>query len=194
LENLQANINSILLSENCNGPGRLISIHFQGCDLGCRGCYNPHMFSFNIKHLLDVSYICDILNKYFLEDDSIEGVSFLGGEPIYQIESLLAIIHYIKSNYQKSCILFTGFYLEEVRKLKEWEELLLNLDLVILGRFDETKKTKLGLPSSSNQEIIIKNDKYRNISKLERYTNLLFDFEKKVVIQTGYPVKNIINF
>lgn len=150
------------------------------------------MFSFAIKHLLYVKDICNIIDKYLLMDDSIEGISFLGGEPIYQIKAMLAIASYVKDNHKKSCILFSGFTLEEISKLEEWDYLKPHLDLGIFGRFDENKKTSIGFPSSSNQEVLILNEKYKNISTQERNTILLYDFKNKFVLQTGYPVVNKI--
>lgn len=125
-------------------------------------------------------------------DDSIEGISFLGGEPIYQIKAMLAIANHVKDNHKKSCILFSGFKLEEISKLEEWDYLKPYLDLCIFGRFDENKKTTTGFPSSSNQDILILNEKYKNISIQERNTILLYDFKNKSVLQTGYPVINKI--
>ena len=180
------NIASMLVTEDSNGPGKLISIHFQGCALNCPGCYNPEM-QVNIPyHLLYVSEILEICNDLLNEDESIEGVSLLGGEPLDQPDAVLMIAREIKPT-GRNVLLFTGYEKSELKKYHAWAEIEQFLDCAITGRFSQDLVTKTGYPSSSNQEVTAYNSRYSSINSAERFTTVIMRESDMSAIITGYP-------
>jgi len=148
------NIAFINLCTEAEGPGKRISIWFQGCDINCAGCCNPELQEFKLAHILSlkdlVSIISDAKEKF-----GIEGVTFLGGEPTLQIG-----LQDLSNAVQKmglGVILFTGRIVEELSK-----ELVDAVDIVIDGKFEEKNvETERNLIGSRNQRLLFVTDRYK---------------------------------
>ena len=74
-----------------DGPGLRTSIYFAGCDHRCPGCHNPSTWDFNAGRDMTV----DELMARIIDNDF--NVTFSGGDPLYQLESLTALAEAIKS-------------------------------------------------------------------------------------------------
>ena len=127
--------------------------------------------------------VSDFLNLIFSYSDVIEGITFLGGEPLEQVESVAEIA---KSVRQKglSVLVFTGYKYEDIKDKPECVKLLKNTDILIDGKYEEALKD-LSRPwvGSSNQNYYFLTDRYdKNI--INEYKNrfeLHFDKTNKVV-------------
>ena len=91
---------------------------------------------------------------------SIEGVTFLGGEPFEQAEALGVIAEKVKK-VGLSVVCFTGGKLEELKDIPENKKLLDNIDLLIDGEFVQ-ELTDYSRPwcGSSNQRYHFLTDRY----------------------------------
>lgn len=166
--NLFLKVNSIIPRTSVEGPGVRFCIWVQGCSIRCAGCANSELWSFEGG----TSYSTDeIVNMIIAQKSEIEGVTFLGGEPMEQIEAVLDISKRVKS-MGLTVVTFTGFeydYLLKNNKL--FPQLLKYTDILIDGKFD---KAKLDFTrpwvGSSNQNYYFLSDNYDE-SVLIKYKN-----------------------
>lgn len=137
-----------------NGPGMRRVFFSQGCKHNCRGCFNQdtHDFSGGEDRNMD-ELIEDVLGNPMLK-----GVTFSGGDPFERAEEFA----YMAKEFKKSGLnvwSFTGYtfeyILENINERGGWKSLLENIDVLVDGRFDETKmQDGLKYRGSTNQRII----------------------------------------
>jgi len=155
-DNNMLNIADIERCSRIYGPGLRFVIWVQGCGLGCKGCWNTEMWSFEEKSLYTIDEIFEMIQK-----EHVEGVTILGGEPLYQSKVLLKLVKKLKERGY-NIMLYTGFEQEEI--IDPYSKELFSLsDIVICGRYQEDKRSiYLRWRGSSNQQIIINNKKFEN--------------------------------
>lgn len=149
------------------GPGKRFVIWTQGCSLECKGCANYKMWDKNGGKLFNTKDIIDSIEKY---SDLIEGITFLGGEPLEQIRPVIEISKAIH-NMGLSVLLFTGYEYSQICQNDNFVELKEYLDILIDGRFD-INKLDYSRPwvGSSNQNYYFLSDRY-NQNILQEYKN-----------------------
>lgn len=89
------------------GPGRRFAIWTQGCPLHCPGCCNPEFIPETGGTLLSIEEIVKQVELAH-QKHRIEGVTFLGGEPLAQLESVAALASEIKIR-NLSVVVFSGY-------------------------------------------------------------------------------------
>jgi anaerobic ribonucleoside-triphosphate reductase activating protein len=134
-----------------NGPGTRAVIWVQGCPIRCEGCFNTDFWSFTPKILVPVSQLAERVAAL----KNIDGVTFSGGEPFAQAESL-AILGGMVQDAGLSVITFTGFSFDKILRKKRpaWQHLLAVTDLLISGPYIPSLDCRETLTGSSNQKII----------------------------------------
>lgn len=155
------NLAAIRPCTEAEGPGKRFAIWCQGCLRRCPGCCNPHMQPMERKHLVDVNKLMEIILRSKTEND-IEGVSFIGGEPLLQAEGFAELARKCQ-NADLSVLLFTGYKHEELSTMcdNNVNILLKNTDIIIDGEFVETLfDNKRDWVGSSNQRVIFLSDRY----------------------------------
>lgn len=167
-----------------NGPGVRSVIHFQGCKFNCPGCFNPETHSVNAGMELSVQDIIGMLPK------DIDGVTISGGEPFLQQEDLLQLVQAMRE-LGYSIIIFTGYYLNEIVKLKYGKEVLKYVDAIIDGRFDQASVSSSGLHGSDNQSVHLLTDRYAQNDFESRDVELIFDFSGNIRV-TGFPTSDFL--
>lgn len=95
------------------GPGRRFALWVQGCLLHCPGCCNPQMFDFSPRTIVEADKFFELILRA-KESCDIEGVTFLGGEPMLQANGLSHLAARCRSN-DLSVMVFTGYCLEDLR-------------------------------------------------------------------------------
>lgn len=156
------NFASINLFDVANGNGIRVSLFVSGCNFGCKGCFNVDCQKFEYGSPFTETEHNLIIDR--LKDDNFQGLSLLGGDPLWQDEEgLKQLIALAKETHKlkKDVWMWSGFTFEEVMKIPKTpiEELRLKLlkecDVFIDGRFELNKKS-LGLiwKGSSNQRVI----------------------------------------
>ncbi len=149
------NVARINLCTEAEGPHKRMAIWFQGCTIGCPGCCNPELQEMKQAHIMSLQEIIDIAKKS-KEENAIEGITFLGGEPTLQkhLTELSKELH----NIDLGVILFTGY---KIKQLKE--SLISSVDLIIDGQFIESKIDKSrNLVGSTNQTFYHVSQRYIN--------------------------------
>ena len=140
-----------------NGPGRRAVLWLQGCTLGCPGCFNPETHSSSAGKLISVDEVFDLITA---RTDTVEGVTFSGGEPLQQSWPLLSLVDRLRRETSLSLLLFTGYTWQEVLALPVSASLLDHLDVVIAGRYDARQRLAHGLRGSANQSVHLLTTRY----------------------------------
>ncbi len=175
------NVYNIETSNYVNGNGNRYVLWLQGCDLGCVGCWNQQTWSFEDKILKSVN---EVFEEIVDLKDTIDGVTFSGGEPFLQASELSLLAEKIQKYTKLTIQIFSGFEYEELIKSED-KKLLSYTDVLVAGRFDETKE-------NNNQKVYILNDS----SELWEFNNSNVEIEidnNLNIKMTGYPTDILIN-
>jgi len=156
----------ILKKTKVEGPETRYCIWTQGCSRHCKGCQATHTWPHAGGILYDTK---EIIND-ILSQNGIEGVTFLGGEPFEQAESLGEIAEAVRKK-GLGILCFTGNLIEDLYKDEKNLKLLNNTDLLIDGPF-EIDKLDYSRPwcGSSNQRYHFLTDRY-NDEIFSKYKN-----------------------
>ena len=92
-----------------DGPGIRFTLFVQGCPHNCPECHNPQTHDFNGGQIVSHEKVLNAIGQNPL----LSGVTFSGGEPFMQPESLYFLGKKIKEK-GLSLITYTGFRFEEV--------------------------------------------------------------------------------
>lgn len=182
------NISHVDSSSYIYGPGKRYVVWLQGCTLACPGCWNVDMWPHKAKQLiLRATLLSDILST-----PGLEGVTFLGGEPIEQIDNVQWILEELQPS-NLGVMLYTGHELLEVQSNKEMSGILDYLDIIISGRYLQgLRDTNLLWRGSSNQEIVLLSDRYIDYDFEERnQVEIEIDEQGQQTI-LGFPDKNLL--
>jgi anaerobic ribonucleoside-triphosphate reductase activating protein len=169
---MRFNVARINLCTEAEGPHKRMAIWFQGCTIGCPGCCNPELQEMKETHILSLQEIISIAKKS-KEENGIEGVTYLGGEPTLQkhLPELSNEFHKIGLGV----ILFTGYKFNQLK-----DSLISSVDLIIDGQFVEKELDQnRNLIGSTNQT-------FKHISN--RYINDMKWFMKKRRLQVDINV------
>lgn len=138
-----------------NGPGIRTTLFVSGCTHNCPGCFNKEQQDFNYGNKWTYE-----IEEQFLQacnNSQVIGVSILGGEPMQQIKDtqFVDLLANIKHKVNKPIWVWTGYTFEELLSNPLQRRLLYFIDVLIDGRFIESKKDyNLLYRGSSNQRII----------------------------------------
>ena len=152
---LLGNVHSIETFGTVDGPGIRYVIFLQGCPLRCQYCHNPDTWSTNTNKKMSVD---EVLEQFYSKQTFYKtgGVTISGGEPLLQIDFVIAIFKKLKQDNIHTCIDTSGimFKDDEVYKHK-LDELLEVTDLVLLDiKHIDNEKHKL-LTGFFNENILM---------------------------------------
>ena len=118
------------------GPGRRAALWVQGCNKRCRGCCNPAYLQLAERELVSASSVLDWLRNAHHAHD-LEGVTFLGGEPMLQAQGLAFVAQGAQS-LGLSVMVFSGYTKSEldVLRLPGADQLLRYTDVLVDGPFE----------------------------------------------------------
>jgi len=134
-----------------NGPGARFVVWFQGCTLGCPGCFNPATHGDG-----PVSEVGEVIAQLRAARE-IEGISLSGGEPFQQPQAALALLEAARE-LGLSTLAFSGYTLEEATAIAP--EVVAKLDVLIDGRYVAGDRLATGLRGSANQRIRLLTSRY----------------------------------
>lgn len=155
------NIMGYVDESEVNGPGRRAVVWVQGCQRECSGCFNPASWSFELNQLISI----DELAEKILSNPGNQGVTFSGGEPFWQAESLARLAKKLKAA-GLNIMSFSGFTLNELESEDApagSQELLAQLDILIDGPYVESLaiNSPTSPVSSRNQKVRIVNPAFK---------------------------------
>lgn len=153
------------------GPGRRVGIWFCGCPRRCKGCSNPELWEFQERYKTSPETIFKLIQD-IAKENPIDGFTVTGGDPMYQPKELQQLLLLLKS-ISDDIIVYTGYHKKELE-----QDMLANISVLIDGEYIEELNDNSLLRGSSNQNIIIldekKKDRYK--SYLQRETNKIQNF------------------
>jgi len=135
-----------------NGEGWRAVLFVSGCPHHCPGCHNEVAQDFSYGEPFNKEEIIAKIKDNFI----LQGVTVSGGEPLCP-ENIAEVTDFIKDvkalNLDIWC--YSGYTFEELIKREDAKEALKNIDVLVDGRFIESKKIpNLKFRGSENQRII----------------------------------------
>lgn len=188
-------IGALLGCSEANGPGKRFVIWMQGCEKACRKCINPQFQ--DIKGGYEISFKTLFKKiKNSIEDYGIEGITFSGGEPLYQAKCLYMFVKKIKRKLDIDIFMFTGFTYDELNQVQKdiWDM----CNIIVSGKYIYDRKCDTGhWLSSSNQKLSL-NPKFEGRNVTNKISSEINIKEDGTVVITGLIddfeiIKNIIN-
>lgn len=138
-----------------NGPGIRMSIWTAGCNNNCSECWAKHTWNPN-QGKPTSECLSDI--EEILLNNEIDGVSILGGDPLYSTfnrndsEDLIKILDLCK-RYNKNIWLWSGYSFDDI--YHKDKRIFDKIDVIVEGKYDKDKRNlNLFYRGSSNQRII----------------------------------------
>ena len=169
-----------------DGPGLRAVIWTQGCSHHCKGCQNPQTWDFDGG--ADVPL--DMVKEAIDELEYHTGITFSGGDPMYQVEACNELADYIIKKGLNIWV-YTGFTYEEIIKMskvkKVYKDFLEKIDVLVDGKFIlEERDLSLLFRGSRNQRLI-------DVKKtLKEDKIVLFDEEKYLEVNKFSKPKSYV--
>lgn len=139
----------IIESTIVDGIGFRTSLYLSGCDICCEGCHNKKFWDIYSGHPMKIDEVFEKITVSFTN------VTFIGGEPMLQAESLVVLADKIKNNTNKDIWIYSGHTYEEILNNKLYLNLLKHCDVLVDGKYDEKFfQNNIRFKGSTNQRII----------------------------------------
>ena len=133
-----------------DGPGFRTAIYCAGCRHACPGCHNPQSWDFSGGRAMTVQQLMSVVEA----DPFTRGVTFSGGDPMYQAAAFAELARQIHRRTQKDVWCYTGFTFESLIH-DDQRELLAEIDVLVDGPFVQSlHDPDLLFRGSSNQRLI----------------------------------------
>jgi len=193
-------LHALIPASRANGPGLRAVAFFQGCKVGCGGCWNPQTHPFHgTESKIDV-VVQEVLRAH--AQYKLEGITFSGREPMQQAGSLLQLIQCLHQQAPGLSLgMFSGYAEHELdqgqywiwgddtpeqHRKNLWEDIRACLDFAILGRFNQAQPGSQPLRTSHNQVLRLFSDRYRHADFSEQLTEVNIKEGGQVEV-TGFP-------
>lgn len=140
-----------------NGDGIRVVLWLTGCDHNCKGCYNQALTHDSSRGILYTEETEEeILNA--LNHDYVAGLTFTGGDPLHDanLDGVRKLMNKVRQVLpEKDIWMYSGYVLDEALDDPDRVDIVLGLDVLVDGRFEEENispnKKWVG---SSNQRVI----------------------------------------
>ncbi len=185
---IDLSIAQVITCTEAEGPGRRFAIWFQGCPLRCPGCCNPEFIPFDGGERIGVQKMTEWIFQT-QEQQAIEGITLLGGEPFAHTRSALALVRKVRER-NLSVMIFTGYTLEQLQQRPEPDvvELLGFTDILVDGPYirelPETGRRWIG---SRNQQIHFLSSRYRFDETWRQRNTLEIRMDHGTITINGFP-------
>jgi len=152
-------LHALIPGSRANGPGLRAVVFFQGCSIHCVGCWNPKSHQFHGVEIKVDDVVQEVLGA--CQEHTLEGVTFSGGEPMQQADSLLGLMNSLRLQAPELSLgMFSGYTEHELDqgqywmfgdKSSEqhrkylWQKIRGHLHFAILGRFIQAQPSNLPL-------------------------------------------------
>ena len=187
-------LHNIVYHTKVLGPGVRTAVWLQGCLRKCEGCMSASSRPLNGGREIPVAQLFECIK----EIKDIEGITISGGEPFLQPGPLHAFLTLIRGNTDLGVIIYTGYTLKQLRKMKnaDVEGILSDCtDLLIDGEYIDSLNDGASLKGSSNQELHFLTDRYKPYASM--YASHKRDIEifssKDSLLLVGVPPKETLD-
>ena len=134
------------------GPGKRLGVWFQGCSLGCKGCMSRDTWDSAAGTDVPVATLAGLWREAVA--DGADGLTVSGGEPFDQPGDLVALLTQaaaLRAGRDADVLVYTGYELAEAERRAPGVRAL--ADVLITGRYEAGKPTRLIWRGSANQEM-----------------------------------------
>jgi anaerobic ribonucleoside-triphosphate reductase activating protein len=132
------------------GPGRRSVVWVQGCHVACPGCMVPEMWNPDVGGTLvdPVALAAELLGS-----DPSAQLTVSGGEPTEQPAAVGALLR-AAHRLGRTTWVYTGRTLEELLDDDDVVAMLADVDVLVDGRYEQSRPTSRPYRGSANQRII----------------------------------------
>jgi len=155
-------VHAIVKRTTVLGPGERFALWLQGCEKNCPSCMSSSARDKRGGTLIRVSEILQSI----LSEKGLEGITISGGEPFLQYRALYNFLKQLREQSRLGVILYTGYYLDELRGMNNPEIHAITAklsDIIIDGPYLEELSDGKPLRGSSNQTIHLTSKRYARI-------------------------------
>lgn len=148
MEQIKGRIHSFESFGTVDGPGVRFVIFMQGCPLRCKYCHNRDTREYSLGKKYTVDEVVEKIERYrnYMGDNG--GVTVTGGEPLMQMDFVIALFKKLKKQNIHTTLDTSGFIdVEKLKDLLDYTDLVL-LDLKEID--DDVHKNLIGV---SNEKI-----------------------------------------
>ena len=193
-------LHALIPASRANGPGLRAVVFFQGCSIGCAKCWNPKSHPFGGTQITADVVAHEVLQAH--AEHSLEGITFSGGEPMQQANSLLGLMLGLRRQAPGlSFGMFSGYAEYELdqgqywswgdgsseqQRKRLWREIRGCIDFAILGRFNQAQPSNMPLRTSRNQVLCLFTNRYTPADFNEQLTEVNIKADGLVEV-TGFP-------
>jgi anaerobic ribonucleoside-triphosphate reductase activating protein len=197
-------LHALIPASRANGPGLRAVVFSQGCSIGCVGCWNLKSHHFHGSEVTVDVVAQEVLKSR--QEHSMEGITFSGGEPMQQADSLLRLIQHLRQQAPElSFGMFSGYAEHELdqgrywiwgsgsteqHRKRLWQDIRASLDFAILGRFNQAQPGDMPLRTSRNQVLRLFSHRYNPADFSEQLTEVSIK-EGGLVEVTGFPIRGL---
>ncbi|MBC3930594.1 4Fe-4S single cluster domain-containing protein [Undibacterium curvum] len=187
------NLASRLPCTEAEGPGRRAVLWVQGCNKRCRGCCNPVYLQLVERELVSTSSVLDWLATAHRTHD-LEGVTFLGGEPMLQAQGL-AVVAQGAQTLGLSVMVFSGYTKGELEALQlpGSIQLLQYTDVLVDGPYEANLPERgRRWAGSTNQQFHYLTARYDSLIENDGNVERVFEVRLRMdgsVFVNGWPEK-----
>lgn len=186
-------INSIETLGLVDGPGVRVVVFLQGCPLRCIYCHNPEAWEFNKNLEFTSEELVRRILKYKNYFEKNGGVTFSGGEPLYQGKFLLETLKLCKQLNIHTCLDTSGVGGTLNEEILKYVDLVIMdikaIDKVLYKNITKVEIEKslefLALCQKLNKKLWIRqvivpniNDDEKNIKDLKEFLKNIKNIEK----------------
>lgn len=132
-----------------DGPGERAVVHFAGCSIGCKGCFNPHTHA-PIGDRVWQDSAQSIARRILAVS---RDVTISGGEPTDQMDGLYCLLSELREHGATSVVMFSGRTRLWLLTLPLWRaiEALGLVDVLIDGPYVQARPEATETKGSNNQ-------------------------------------------
>ena len=188
-------IHSIETMGLVDGPNIRVVVFMQGCPLRCLFCHNPDTWEGQKNFKMTSKEVVDVVRDYRPYIEMGGGVTFSGGEPLFQSKFLLEMLKLCKKAGINTCLDTSGTgyskkYLDDILKYTD----LVILDIKAIDRENYKKITRQEIDmfdyfkerlNESGKKVWIRqviiptiNDNIDYINNLKKYISTIKNVEK----------------
>lgn len=148
------NYHLIKTDDMLNGSGLRVVLFLSGCSHRCSSCHNPETWDANSGVQFDEAAKAEIFKE--LAKSYISGITLSGGDPLCHPYEIYKLTQEIKEKFpNKNIWLYTGYTWEQILSSRERTKVILNVDVLVDGRFEQDKEdVNYPWAGSTNQRVI----------------------------------------
>jgi anaerobic ribonucleoside-triphosphate reductase activating protein len=144
----RARVHAVLSRSRANGPGLRFVVWFQGCSLGCPGCFNPLTHQAAGGRPYEVE---ELVAAALAGPPAVEGVTLTGGEPLEQPGAVAELCAALRARSDLGIIILSGFSRAEIERDPARRNAVAAADVVVAGRYTAARRLASGLRGSDNK-------------------------------------------